>query len=74
MEAPLKTLREIRESRGLSPVELAADLGVSLATIYNWETGRSEPRASVLRQLAEVLDVRMEEIYFQASEHPKTAA
>lgn len=70
----MKPLREIRESKGLTPVELAASLGVSLATIYNWENGKSEPRASMLRELAEVLDVRMEDIYFQAAELPKTAA
>jgi transcriptional regulator with XRE-family HTH domain len=70
----VKTIRELREARGLSPVEMAADLGVSLATIYNWETGKSEPRASMLRTIAEVLEVTMDEIYFPMSQDPKAAA
>ncbi len=69
-----RTIRELREERGLSPVELAADLGVSLATIYNWETGKSEPRASMLREIADVLEVRMDNIVFPAPHHPKAAA
>jgi transcriptional regulator with XRE-family HTH domain len=68
----MKTIREHREAKGLSPVEMAADLGVSLATIYNWETGKSEPRASMLREIADVLGVRMDDIVFP--EHPKAAA
>lgn len=70
----MKTIRDLREERGLSPVEMAADLGVSLATIYNWETGKSEPRASMLRDIAELLGVRMEEIYFPLRDAPKAAA
>ena len=70
----MKTIRDLREERGLSPVELAADLGVSLATIYNWENGKSEPRASMLRELSEVLGVRMDDIAFPASQHVKAAA
>jgi transcriptional regulator with XRE-family HTH domain len=70
----MRTIRDLREERGLSPVELAADLGVSLATIYNWETGKSEPRASMLREIADVLEVKMDEIIFTAPQHPKAAA
>ncbi len=70
----MRTIRDLREERGLSPVELAADLGVSLATIYNWETGKSEPRASMLREIAGALGVRMDDITFPATQHAKTAA
>jgi transcriptional regulator with XRE-family HTH domain len=70
----MKSLRDLREERGLSPVELAADLGVALATIYNWETGKSEPRASMLREIADVLGVSMDDIVFTGPQHVKTAA
>lgn len=73
MKAP-RTIREIREERGLSPVRLAADLDVSLTTIYNWETGKSEPRASMLREIADVLGVQMDDILFPAGQIPKAAA
>jgi transcriptional regulator with XRE-family HTH domain len=70
----VKTLRELREERGISPMRLALDLDVSLATVYNWETGRSEPRATHLRKLAELLGVCMEEISFDEELVKKAAA
>jgi transcriptional regulator with XRE-family HTH domain len=70
----VKTIRQWREARGLSPVEMAAELGVSLATIYNWETGKSEPRASMLRRIALLLQVKMEDIDILEAETPKASA
>lgn len=37
------TLKEAREAAGLSYTELAAKIGVSSQTVYNWETGRYSP-------------------------------
>jgi len=48
----------------MRPVELAAALGVSLATVYNWEAGKFEPRASQLRALANLFGVSMDVIDF----------
>lgn len=70
----MKTIRELRESRGLSPVQLAAKLDVSLATIYNWETGKYEPRASQLRRVAKEFGVSMDDIVLEESPAPKMAA
>jgi len=58
-------LRELREERGLSPVDVAAALKVSLASIYNWENGRHEPRVSQLRRLAEFFGVTTDEIVLE---------
>lgn len=58
----MRTIRELREEAGITPVQIAARLGVSLATVYNWESGKHEPRASQLRDLARLFDVPMEEI------------
>ncbi len=60
----MQTIKQLREERGLSPVELAAALGVSLATVYNWEAGKFEPRASQLRALANLFGVSMDAIDF----------
>lgn len=57
-----KTIRELRTAKGITPVEIAAHMGVALATVYNWESGKHEPRASQLRTLAELFGVRMEDI------------
>ncbi len=70
----LKTIRQLREDRGWSPVQLAARLDVSLATIYNWETGKYEPRASQLRRIAKEFGVSMDDIALEESPAAKMAA
>ena len=47
-------------------------MGVALATVYNWEAGKHEPRASQLRELAQPFGVTMEELRSPGSTH-KTA-
>lgn len=58
----MKSIRELREERGWSPAELADRLGVSLASVYNWEAEKHEPRASQFKALAQLFDVPMESI------------
>ena len=55
-------IRRLREERGWTQLELAYRLGVTPVTIYNWERGRTEPRASQFRQLARLLGVSMDDI------------
>ncbi len=63
--AKLQTIRELREGRGWSQAELAFRAGVSPSTVYNWEAGRFEPKASQLRKLAQSLEVSMDAIDFE---------
>ena len=58
----MKTIRQMREERGWTQVDLAHRIDVAPATIYTWERGKFEPRASQLRKLAEAFGVRMDEI------------
>jgi len=58
----LKTIRQLREAREWSQLELANRLGVTPSTVYNWERGRNEPRISQLRAMALAFGVPMEEI------------
>jgi transcriptional regulator with XRE-family HTH domain len=58
----MKSLRELREERDLSQFELAVKTGVTPGTIANWERGKSEPKATHLRRLAEVFGVSMDVI------------
>lgn len=69
----MKTIREHRESKGWSQADLAFRAGVSPSTIYNWEAGRFEPKASQLRKLAQALEVSMDDIDFE-SDTKKAAA
>ncbi len=70
----MKTIRALREERGWTQLELAFKLNVTPATVYNWERGRYEPKASQLRALARVFGVSMDEIDFESVMEGKDAA
>ena len=48
-------LRDARLKRGLSVTEVAENTGVSVASIYLWETGRARPRDANLIALCKAL-------------------
>jgi transcriptional regulator with XRE-family HTH domain len=57
-------LRMIRERRGLTQADLAAQVGRSRQTICHFETGRSSDiRNSDLHKLAEVLGCRVRDLF-----------
>ena len=58
----MKTIRQLREERGETQLQVAIALGVTPATVYNWERGKYEPTASMFRRIALTLGVPMEEI------------
>ncbi len=58
----MRTIRELRQERGWTQLELAYKLGVTPVTVYNWERGRSEPRVSQFRSLARLFEVGMDDI------------
>jgi len=47
--------RAWRSERGLSRKALANELGVSPGSIYQWESGKSQPRSSTLEKMREVI-------------------
>lgn len=50
-------LARAREFAGMSQAQLARRLGVKTATIRNWESDRSEPRANRLQMLSGLVNV-----------------
>lgn len=68
-----RTIRELRESAGMTQLQLANRVGVTPSAVYNWETGRNEPKASQLRTVAEIFGVSMDDIDFEVEE-AKSAA
>ncbi len=59
----LSRLKEHRERRGLTQMELATLSGVSRATIARYEGGEvRRPHPSTVRKLARVLKVRPEDL------------
>ena len=51
-------LTTLRERAGLSHAELADLLGVQWRTIYNWESGTTEPKQDALVVLAEAFHLK----------------
>lgn len=56
------TLKELRESIGLTQLEVAFKLGITPGTVGNWERGASEPRFSQITALAELYRVTLEQL------------
>lgn len=48
-------LRDARVKRGMSVAEVAERAGVSVASVYLWETGKTHPRDANLSALCKVL-------------------
>lgn len=48
-------LRDARIKRGLRVAEVAENAGVSVASVYLWETGKTRPRDGNLTALCKVL-------------------
>jgi transcriptional regulator with XRE-family HTH domain len=69
----MKTIRALREEAGMTQLQLANELGITPSTVYNWERGRNEPKASQLKALALLFGVSMDVIDFGV-EAAKSAA
>jgi transcriptional regulator with XRE-family HTH domain len=70
----VKSIRTLREAAGMTQLELAIRVGVTPVTVYNWERGKYEPRASQLRAVAQVFGVCMDEIDFTGPVEGKATA
>ena len=57
-----ENIRTLRKARGLSQQELAERLHVVRQTVSKWEQGLAVPDAAMLVQLAECLEVSVEEL------------
>lgn len=53
----MNQLESIRVQYGYSQEQVARRLEISLNTVRNWETGKTEPTLSKLKQLAELYDM-----------------
>lgn len=54
-----KRIARARDGAGLSSARLARRVGVKMATLSNWETDKSEPRANKLMALAGMLNASL---------------
>lgn len=63
-------LNEIRQQRGISASDLAKRAGVSRQTIYAIEAGDYVPNTALALQLAQILEVRVEDLFQLANTSP----
>lgn len=66
-------LRELREEKGVSMIELARAIGVSDAAVCKWENGLAEPKLSYILRLAEYFDCTVDYISGNDGEYPAAA-
>ena len=59
---PGSTLKQLRETRNLTPAELAKRIGVSSKTASKWETAKGLPDISLLQPLAQALGISVIEL------------
>jgi transcriptional regulator with XRE-family HTH domain len=65
-----KTIRQLREERGESEMQLAHALGATLSDIQDLEEGIASPSVTRLRLLTEHFGVREEEIDLEPGHPP----
>ena len=63
-----KTIRQLRQERGWTQVDLAVKLGITPAAISNWERGVASPRWDHLRGLARLFGVHARDIATEPAE------
>lgn len=53
----MNIVRELRKRANLPQKELAAEVGVAVATVSDWETQKKDPSGARLKKLAEIFSV-----------------
>ena len=56
-------IKEYREKAGLTQAQLGAAIGYERSTIARWENGSLEPFASVVKAIADVLNISVAKLY-----------
>ncbi len=64
-----KTIRQLREERDWSQLDLTIRLGVNSSNITRWERGLAVPRHRNLSSLASVFGVGVQDIALVEAEH-----
>lgn len=55
-------IRKYRQALGLSQMALGRRLGISSVAVSKWERGQSQPDIPMLKQLADIFGVSMDEL------------
>lgn len=60
-----KALKEARKKKGLKPQDMADKLNISLSFYYKIESGTRNPTIIKAKEIADILDKGIEEIFFK---------
>lgn len=63
-----ENIKRLRKKARYSQEQIARKLGLTQGSVSSWETGRNNPEASQLAELAKILDVSVED-FFDESPH-----
>ena len=66
-------IRILRKKAGLTQIDVAKALGVSIATFRRWEAGETAPTGTRIVELAKVLNVEPENLVSEKPEHGSLA-
>lgn len=64
-------IRELRKARGVSQLELAYDMDMSMNTISGIELGKISPKIDTLKKIAEKLRINITEIFEFSISYPQ---
>ncbi|MDQ5984185.1 MAG: hypothetical protein RUMPE_01224 [Eubacteriales bacterium SKADARSKE-1] len=57
-----KNLKSLRQSQGITQAQLADSLGISASTVGMYEQGRREPEAAMLKKIALVFKISVDDL------------
>lgn len=55
-----RKIKQLREAKGMTQVDLAKDIGVSAAAVNQWEAGTKKPELTKLVLLADLFHVSVD--------------
>lgn len=64
-------IRELRKLKGVSQLELAYDMDMSMNTISGIELGKISPKIETLKKIAQKLDINIAELFEFSNRQPK---
>ncbi|MDT2780552.1 helix-turn-helix transcriptional regulator [Vagococcus fluvialis] len=60
-----RRLSQYREAKGYSQIDIADRLSVTQQSISSWEVGRTVPKPYQMKQLSEMLEVSIDELFYE---------
>ena len=74
LEAMGNRIREAREKKGIKQIELALQLAIGKNQMYRIENGKVPCKTEYLYEIAQVLDVSLDYLFFGKREDAETSA